>query len=297
MYKGKSVGVVVPAFNESRFVKGTLGSVPDYVDKIYAVDDASTDTTLTIMLEQAQRDCRIDVIAREINGGVGASVVSGYKKALTDGIDIAVVMAGDGQMNPQYLPNLLDPILEGRAEYVKGNRLFEPNLRVGMSAWRYFGNVLLTYLNKIASGYWNVVDPQNGYTAVTARALGQLNLDEIYPRYAFENDVLVRLNVHDAKVVNVPIPAVYGEEESKIAYGSFIIRTSFFFLKAFFWRLWKKYLSKNRMGGPMSAAGEGDSSIVSDTKDSAIESNVNERGTDSIESGQTDSGAYLSERD
>jgi glycosyltransferase involved in cell wall biosynthesis len=252
LYKGKSIAVVVPAFNESRLVKGTLDSVPPYVDKIYAVDDASTDTTRSIMLEQARRDARIDVIAREVNGGVGASIVSGYKMALKDGIDIAAVMAGDGQMDPQYLPKLLDPIIEGKAEYTKGNRLFGDGLRGGMSSWRYFGNIVLTYLNKIASGYWDVVDPQNGYTAITVRALSILDLDRIYPRYAFENDMLVKLNVYDIAVLNVPIPARYGEEKSKIAYGSFIVRTSAFFLRAFCWRIWKKYLSRSEREEPRS---------------------------------------------
>lgn len=244
-----SVAVVVPAFNESRLIRGTLRSVPTYVDMICAVDDASTDTTLTIMQEEAQRDHRIVVISREVNGGVGAAIIAGYKMALKEGIDIAVVMAGDGQMDPEYLPRLLDPIVEGRAEYTKGNRLFRQDLRAGMSSWRYFGNVVLTLMNKIASGYWHVVDPQNGYTAVTARALSLLDLDRVYPRYAFENDILVRLNVYDVPVMNVPIPARYGEEESKIAYGEFIVKTCAFFVRAYFWRIWTKYVSGGRRAG------------------------------------------------
>jgi len=244
LYRGKSVAVVVPAFNEEKLVRQTLESIPSYVDRVYAVDDASTDSTLSIMLRQAKLDTRICVIAREVNGGVGASIVSGYKMALKDGIDIAAVMAGDGQMDPQYLPKLLDPIIEGKAEYTKGNRLFGEGLRGGMSTWRYFGNIVLTYLNKIASGYWHVVDPQNGYTAITARALRMLDLDWIYPRYAFENDMLVKLNVYEIPVVNVPIPARYGDEESKIVYGPFIIKTSAFFLRSFLWRIWKKHFSR-----------------------------------------------------
>jgi glycosyltransferase involved in cell wall biosynthesis len=248
LFKGKSIAVVVPAFNEGRLMGQTLDSVPSYVDRIYAVDDASTDATQSIVLERSARDSRISIVRHEMNAGVGASIVSGYKMALMDRIDIAAVVAGDGQMDPQYLPNLLDPIIEGRAEYTKGNRLFGSDFRVGMTAWRYFGNLVLTYLNKIASGYWDVADPQNGYTAITARALSVLDLDRIYPRYAFENDMLVKLNVHNVTVLNVPIPARYGEEESKIRYGNFILKTSAFFLRAFCWRIWKKYLSRNWKG-------------------------------------------------
>lgn len=168
MYKGKSIGVVIPAFNESRLVGKTLDSVPSYVDRIYAVDDASTDATQSIMSEHSKRDPRIRLLSREVNGGVGAAVVLGYKKALNDGIDISAVMAGDGQMDPQFLLTLLNPIIEGKAEYTKGDRLFGSSHKGQMSSWRYFGNVVLSYLNKIASGYWNIDDPQNGYVAITA---------------------------------------------------------------------------------------------------------------------------------
>lgn len=254
MYRGKSIAVVVPAFNESRLVGQALDSVPSYIDKIYAVDDASTDATQSIMSERSARDSRIRVLGREANGGVGASIVTGYIEGLKDRVDIIAVMAGDNQMDPKHLPDLLDPIIEGKAEYTKGDRISGSDLRGQMSSWRYFGNVVLTYLNKIASGYWNVVDPQNGYIAITARALSILDIDRIYPRYAFENDMLVRLNVHDVAVLDVPIPARYGEEESKIRYGEFILKTSAFFLRAFCWRIWRKYFSRNGRGRPRQTA-------------------------------------------
>lgn len=244
LYKGKSVAVVVPAFNEGRLAGETLDTVPRYVDRIYAVDDNSTDETLMIMLDRAAQDTRIAVIKHNVNRGVGASIVSGYKVALQDGIDVVAVMAGDCQMDPKHLPRLLDPIVENEAWYVKGNRLFNRELRSGMSSWRYFGNVVLTYLNKIASGYWDVVDPQNGYTAIKADALRVMDLDSLYPRYAFENDMLVKLNVHSIPVLNVPIPAKYGEEKSKISYVSFIVRTSAFFVRALCWRIWHKHIAK-----------------------------------------------------
>lgn len=239
MYRKKSIGVAVPAYNESKLIEKTLSSIPKYVDKIYAVDDGSKDDTAEKI--KSFRDNRI-VFIQQANGGVGAAVTAGYKKALEDHIDIVAVMAGDNQMDPQYLPDLLDPIIDGKAEYTKGNRLLNSKYRQGMSTWRSLGNYILTFLNKVASGYWNVDDPQNGYTAISSRALKMMNLNEIYRGYAFENDLLVKLNVHDVSVVNVPIPARYANEKSKIRYPNFIAKTSLYFIRALIWRSWNKYI-------------------------------------------------------
>ena len=240
MYREHTIGVAVPAYNESELIGETLASIPSYVDRIYAVDDASADDTPDII--RNFNDLRIVFIRHEKNSGVGAAIVSGYKRALEEGIDIVAVMAGDNQMDPEYLPSLLDPIVEGRKDYTKGNRLLSSEYRRGMSIWRSFGNSLLTFLTKIASGYWYVVDAQNGYTAISSKALKMLNLNSIYRRYAFENDMLIKLNVYDAKVVNIPIPARYGRETSDIKYTSFIVKTSLYFIRALLWRAWKKYL-------------------------------------------------------
>jgi hypothetical protein len=153
-------------------------------------------------------------------------------------------MAGDNQMDPDYLPDLLDPIIDGKAGYTKGNRLLNSRLRKGMSIWRSLGNYILSFLNKIASGYWNVSDPQNGYTAISSSALKKLDLDKTYRGYAFENDMLVRLNIHDISVKNVAIPARYADEKSKIRYPTFIAKTSLYLINALLWRSWKKYVVK-----------------------------------------------------
>jgi glycosyltransferase involved in cell wall biosynthesis len=241
MYRKKTIGVAVPAYNESKLIEKTLSSIPPYVDKIYAIDDGSKDDTAEKI--KKFRDRRIVLIQQE-NGGVGAAITTGYKRALADHIDIVAVMAGDNQMDPQYLPDLLDPIVDGKAEYTKGNRLVNSKYRKGMSAWRSFGNYTLTFLNKIASGYWSVDDPQNGYTAISSYALKQIDLDKIYKGYAFENDLLVKLNIHDITVKNVPIPARYADEKSSIRYSRFILKTSFYFINALIWRSWTKYVMK-----------------------------------------------------
>ncbi len=243
MYKQKTIAVVVPAYEEEELIEETLSSIPEFVDKIYAVDDGSTDDTFLLIQRFAEKDSRVVPIKVIKNGGVGATIVTGCRKSLEDGIDITAVMAGDNQMDPAYLPELLDPIVEGRADFAKGNRL-KKGYWSGMSKWRLFGNFLLTFLTKIASGYWHISDPQNGYVAVsdsTLRRLLALNLSE---GYTFENDMMVKANVLNIKMISVLIPARYGNEKSKIRYGRFIIDTSVFLLKSLFWRLWMKYFKR-----------------------------------------------------
>jgi len=242
MYKSQKIAVVVPAYNEEELIGEALSSIPEYVDKVYAVDDCSLDRTYEIMQKIAEENPKVVCIKHKENGGVGAAIVAGYKKALQDRMDIAVVMAGDNQMDPAYLPDLLDPIVEGRADYTKGNRLFSPEYRKAMSRWRLFGNTLLTLLTKIASGYWHVSDPQNGYTAISRQTLERIDPDTIYTYYGYPNDMLVKLNVYGFRVIDVPHPARYGKEKSKIKYSRYIFKVSWLLLKDFFWRLKMKYL-------------------------------------------------------
>lgn len=176
-------------------------------------------------------------LRHETNRGRGAAVKTGYKAALDDEIDIVAVLDGDGQMDPDMLDRLIAPIVDGEADYAKGNRLATAELRNQMSRWRLFGNALLTLLTRAASGYWRTTDAQNGYTAVSSEALGWLDIDMLYDDYGFLNDVLVHLNVHDARVVDVPMPAVYGDEESGITYRTFVPRLSALLVGRFLWRL------------------------------------------------------------
>ncbi len=241
MYRGKSVAVVIPAYNEEALIGETLLSIPEYVDNIYAVDDCSRDQTKDIIHHHAQKNKKIHPIIREENGGVGAAIVSGFKGALRDRNELIAIMAGDNQMDPAYLINLLDPIIDGTTDFTKGNRL-KPGYWKGMSKWRLFGNLLLNGLNKIASGYWGVSDPQNGYVAISSDALSKLDLDELYPRYAFENDMMIKSNIIGLHMMNIYVPARYGNEKSYIKYGSFTVKTSIFLLKSFIWRIGVKFL-------------------------------------------------------
>lgn len=257
MYRSKTVGVVVPSYNEERFVGDVIETIPSYVDRIYAVDDASTDRTWEVITRCVRAengdvaaetsglefDRRVVPIRHETNRGVGGAIKSGYRQARTDGVDVVAVMAGDGQMDPDELDRLLDPIVDGAAEYAVGNRLHDRKRPDGMSTWRLTGNVILTFLTRIASGYWDLSDPQNGYTAISGEALDAVDIDDLYEDYGFCNDLLVRLNVQGMTVTGVSMPAKYGEETSYIRYHTFIPKLSLLLTRRFGWRIRKKYLS------------------------------------------------------
>ena len=242
MFNNKTIAVIVPAYNEENLIGDTLLSVPAFVDWIYAVDDGSKDKTPEIIRNHASKDPRIISFTHTVNIGVGAAIVTGYKKMLVDNIEIGVVMAGDNQMDPAFLPELITPIIEGRCDYTVGNRLISPAYRKGMTTWRFVGNAILTLLTKIASGYWQLMDPQNGYTAISKRALERISLDDIYPKYGYCNDLLVKLNVVGFRVKNVPHPARYGREKSGIKYSTYILRLSCLLVRDFLWRLKMKYI-------------------------------------------------------
>ncbi len=208
MYQGLKLAIVVPAYNEEALIADTLKGMPPEADRIYVVDDGSTDATCQVI--QPHVNGRVRLLSNGHNQGVGAAIISGYRKAIEEGMDVAVVMAGDNQMDRKHLPELLAPIIAGKAEYTKGNRLTRFGHRKGMSNWRFFGNWLLTLLTRVASGYWRIGDPQNGYTAITREALKRINLDKVFPRYGYPNDLLVKLNIAGCRVCDVPMPARYG---------------------------------------------------------------------------------------
>jgi glycosyltransferase involved in cell wall biosynthesis len=239
MYKDKKVAVVVPAHNEEPFITEVIETMPSFVDRIYVTNDGSTDSTGNILSNIASD--RLVVMTHSQQMGAGAAMLSGYKRACANKMDVIAIMAGDGQMDPAILDRILDPIVEGKADYSKGDRLSLPQHKDGMPAWRAFGNFLLTYLTRIASGYRHVSDPQNGYTAISRGVLERVDLNKVETGFAFENDLLVKLHVYGARVVNVPHPARYRGERSKIKYLHFMATTSWLLLKDFLWRLWVEY--------------------------------------------------------
>jgi glycosyltransferase involved in cell wall biosynthesis len=243
MYKKKKIAVVVPAYNEEKLVRKTLGSMPGFVDRVYLVDDCSTDKTL----EEAKkvRDKRIVFLRNTTNLGVGGAVLRGHESALKDNMDVSVVMAGDAQMDPVFLPKLLDAVIEEGCDYAKGNRFKSRSVIRKMPKHILFGNTVLSLLNKAATGYWSIFDPQNGYTAIRLSRLKQLDFGRIEKGFNFENSMLLNLNLCNATVKDVAIPALYGEEKSHIRLPNFAVSSLRFFVKAFFKRMFVKYLIYN----------------------------------------------------
>jgi len=244
MLEGKRVAVVIPAHDEERLVGETLAGVPDFVDRVFVVDDASTDGTAE--RARAQRDSRIEVLVHERNQGVGAAIATGYKRALEEEIDVTCVMAADNQMDPAELASLAAPVARGEVDYAKANRLFTGEAWDVIPRARYLGNAMLSLLTKIASGYWHVADSQAGYTALGLDALRRLHLDRIYRRYGFPNDMLVHLNVINARVRDVPSRPIYGVgERSGIRLRTVVPRISWLLVKGFFWRMKEKYVIRD----------------------------------------------------
>jgi glycosyltransferase involved in cell wall biosynthesis len=242
--EGKSVAVVVPAFREEALIGATLAGVPAFVDRVFVVDDASPDATAARAREVA--DPRVEVIVHDRNEGVGAAIVTGYRRALGEGIDVTAVMAGDNQMDPAELEGFVAPVARGEVDYAKANRLFTGQAWELIPRTRYLGNAILSLLTKIASGYWHVADSQAGYTAIGLDMLRMLDLDRIYRRYGFPNDILVHLNVWNARVRDFPSRPIYGVgERSGIRIRKVVPRISWLLVKGFFWRLREKYVIRD----------------------------------------------------
>ena len=244
MIEGKRVAVVVPAFDEERLIATTLAGIPEFVDKVIVVDDASRDGTAAAATGTG--DGRVEVVTHEKNEGVGAAIVTGYKRALEEGVDVTCVMAADNQMDPSDLEAIAGPVARGEVDFAKANRLFTGRAWEVIPRTRYLGNAVLSLLTKIASGYWHVADSQSGYTAVGRDTLALLDLDRIYRRYGFPNDMLVHLNVINARVRDVPSQAVYGVgETSGIRLRRVVPSISWLLTKAFFWRMREKYVIRD----------------------------------------------------
>jgi glycosyltransferase involved in cell wall biosynthesis len=246
MLEGKQLAVVVPAHDEERLLPETLAGIPGFVDRIVVVDDCSRDGTAAAASAVAERDPRVVVVLHERNLGVGAAIVTGYGRALEERIDVTCVMAADNQMDPTDLEAIAGPVARGEVEYAKANRLFTGQAWQVIPRHRYLGNAMLSLLTKIASGYWHVADSQSGYTAISLPMLERLDLDRLYPRYGFPNDMLVHLNVWNARVRDVPSRPVYGVgERSGIKLWKVVPTISWLLLKAFFWRLREKYVIRD----------------------------------------------------
>jgi glycosyltransferase involved in cell wall biosynthesis len=244
MLEGKRVAVVVPAHDEEGLIAATLQGIPGFVDRIYVIDDASGDATAE--RARAVDDPRVEVITHDRNRGVGAAIVTGYKRALAERMDATAVMAGDNQMDPDELELLTTPVVRDELDYAKANRLFTGSAWKLIPRNRYIGNAILSLFTKVASGYWHVADSQAGYTVISLRVLQLLDLDRIYTSYGFPNDMLVHLNVWSARVRDFPSRPIYGVgERSGIRIRRVVPRISWLLWKGFFWRMREKYVIRD----------------------------------------------------
>lgn len=240
MYKGATISAVVPAYKEELMIATVIETMPAFVDHIVIVDDCSPDATSDVV--RASTDPRVHLIRHEVNQGVGGAIITGHKAAMDLGSEVNVIMAGDAQMDPAYLPALLDKVTDEGFGFAKANRFFAPESFEGMPRYRVFGNITLSFMTKLASGYWHLFDPQNGYTAVRTEVLERVPLDHVARRYSFENDLLIHLNILQVPAVDVPIPAVYGEEVSSIKLSSVIPELMNMLIKGFWRRIWYRYV-------------------------------------------------------
>ena len=242
MINNCTIGVVVPAYNEGKLINRVMETMPDFVDRVIIINDGSKDSTKESILAHMEGDRRICLIDHEVNKGLGQSLIDGYLKAIELKIDVTAVMAGDAQMDPADLLQVVTPITTGETDYVKGSRLLVDGVRQKMPAYRFWGNNILTLLTKFSTGYWHVVDPQCGYTAISYKAISSIPITEMIKGYGYNAHILYMLNLQNFRVMDVKVTPVYGEEKSKIKLGRYICKVSCLLLRLFFSRLFKKYM-------------------------------------------------------
>jgi dolichol-phosphate mannosyltransferase len=242
MINNRIVAVVIPAYNVMNQIKKTISGIPKFVDFIVIVDDCSKDNTSKIV--QEIDDKKVTLVRNSRNQGVGGATVVGFRQALALEADIFVKVDGDDQMDTSKMEELIQPLFN-KCDYSKANRFIHTNKLRQMPKLRLVGNFVLTFLTKVASGYWNVFDPQNGYFAITREILEKLELEQLHKRYFFENDMLVNLNIQSAKVCDVSIPARYGDEISSLRITMVLCTFPFLLTTRFLRRIYLRYILKD----------------------------------------------------
>ncbi len=228
--------MVIPAYKVAKHILGVLSNIGPEVTRIIVVDDCCPEKSGDLVQKECS-DKRLKVIFHPENLGVGASVISGYREALREGCDVIVKLDGDGQMNPALIPRMILPVLDGQADYSKGNRFFNVTKVKSMPMGRILGNLALSFFAKASSGYWNIFDPNNGYTAINSKVVGQLPLERISARYFFESDMLFHLNLMRAVVIDVPMDAKYGDEASNLRLVNSVFEFAFKHIRNYFRRI------------------------------------------------------------
>jgi dolichol-phosphate mannosyltransferase len=239
-----SVAVVIPCYKVTKHILSVLEKIGPEVDAIYTVDDKCPEESYKYIQENVS-DPRVKLIRRLKNGGVGGATITGYKEALKDNHTIIIKVDGDGQMNPNEIPRLIAPLLSREADYVKANRFFSLEHLKGMPFLRVFGNSMLSFISKASSGYWNIMDPTNGYTAIHATSLRLLPFDKLEQRFFFESDMLFRLNTIRAVVKEIPIASHYGDEVSNLRIRQVLLTFPQKFINRFLKRIFYNYFLRD----------------------------------------------------
>ncbi len=250
MYRNKKISLVIPCYREEKLIKPTLENVPELIDKIYVIDDASPDNQNEVILKCAEKDPRIELLKHKINQGPGGAVITGYSEASKDGYDIVVVVGGDNQMPLDEVKNFLNPIVDGKVHYTKGNRFLLTKIDdtvKKMPKLRLIGNWIITVLTKIGSGYYKAMDVVDGYTAISKQAIDTINWSKAWKKYGYPMDFLIRLNAYGFKIMDIPRTAIYlpGERQSQIKGFRYAMKVSPMLFKKFLWRLRFKYIYRD----------------------------------------------------
>jgi glycosyltransferase involved in cell wall biosynthesis len=243
MYKDNRIAVVVPAYNVENQIGEVLRTVKSFVDHIIVVDDASTDQTY--FRAKDSEDKRVIVLRHSDNQGVGGAMVTGFRMAMKLDANVVIKIDGDGQMDVLHLKRLIEPLISDGYSYAKGNRFLHSYDLEKMPKVRLLGNFSMTFLTKLASGYWHIFDPQNGFIAIRVDALEDLDFNRIAKRYFFENDMLVNLNVHNHRVKDVAMPAIYGNESSSMRIHRVLFSFPFYLFRRFWYRIYQKYVLRD----------------------------------------------------
>lgn len=238
------IAVVIPCYHVKAHIKNVVKAIPDFVWKIYCVDDACPDKSGDF-IDNTIEDKRLHLLKHDTNQGVGGAMITGYKKAIEDGAEIVVKIDGDGQMDPDLIKDFVMPILSGSCDYTKGNRFYNIEDVKAMPTIRLFGNAILSFMTKLSSGYWDIFDPTNGYTAISAEALKTLPLDKIERRYFFESDMLFRLNTIRKVVYDIPMKATYGDEKSSLKISKIVWPFMIKHIRNFFKRIFYNYFLRD----------------------------------------------------
>lgn len=242
MYKKMKIAAILPCYNEEKLISKTINTMNPIVDVIIPVDDASTDTTASILRSEKISNPLVHPVFLSINEGIGGAYIHGFDKALELNADLVITMAGDAQCNPDYIPKMIETLLESKADYVKANRFVHLNELKQMPKFRRIGNTIITILTKFSSGYYSIFDSQNGYGVFKRATIESLPIETIGKRYDYENTLLIALSIMGAKVKDVPVPAIYGEETSTIPVFKTTIRALRVVRKGFWKRIYYKYI-------------------------------------------------------